>query len=98
MHRLAAKMVLAFPGMVIESNHAEQGRFASSTRSHYRDKLAFLKIEVDLTKEVKRARFALNSFLKVAQFDHKDDALFSSTMRPSNRWIGPHNARSGDRA
>jgi hypothetical protein len=69
-HRLAGEMIFAFPGVIIETDHAEQRRFARAAWTHDRDKLALPNLQVDLAQDKGRARPGRITLLKIAQLDH----------------------------
>jgi len=51
-HRLIEKVVVASPGAVVHADDVQQRGLSGARRSHNRDELSLLDVEIDPTKDV----------------------------------------------
>jgi hypothetical protein len=62
----AIEIIFANPSAIEHSDNAEQSGFSSAGRSHNGDKLGWLNIQIDTTKQKKTVRARFNGFLEIA--------------------------------
>src|SRR5262245_36985543 len=70
MNRVAIQVIFTAPGMVVEANDAEQGRFPGAAWPHDRHELAFANVECDLPQNVGGTRLGGETFFEVLETNH----------------------------
>src|SRR5436190_22599165 len=71
MHRGSTQKIFTAPAVIVHPENVQQCRFTCAGRTHYRDEIAFLDLQVDVAQDVKKLllRQGIGAF-QIRKFDH----------------------------
>src|SRR5258705_10381973 len=71
MNRSLVEKVFTSPRLIVHTEDVEESRFTRTRRTHDRNKLTRLNVEIDSAQDIRLCRTVRKSLLNVPQVDHE---------------------------